>query len=66
MSKKMPALALRDILNVLRKQGFWQSGQTGCHIFMTDGKHRVTIPRKKEMKKGTLTSIIVQSSYPVA
>ena len=61
MSKKLPSLSWRDVLNVLRRQGFWQTGQTGSHIFMTDGRHRVTVPRKKEIKKGTLMSIIRQS-----
>ena len=57
----MPVLSSRDILSILRKHGFWQTGQTGSHIYMTDGRHKVTIPQRKEMKKGTLISIITQS-----
>ena len=30
-------------------------------IFMTDGRCRATVPRKREIKKGTLMSIIRQS-----
>ena len=61
MSKKLPLLSSKDILKILRKHEFWQTGQTGSHIFMTDGKHKVTIPQRKEIKKGTLISIITQS-----
>ncbi len=61
MSRKLPVLSSRDILSILRKHGFWQTGQTGSHIYMTDGRHKVTIPQRKEMKKGTLISIITQS-----
>lgn len=31
------------------------------HIFLTDGTHKVTVPHHKEIKKGTLLSIISQS-----
>ena len=61
MSRKLPVLSSRDILGILRRHGFWQIGQTGSHVYMTDGKHKVTIPQRKEMKKGTLISIITQS-----
>ena len=61
MSRKLPVLSSRDILGILRRRGFWQTGQTGSHVYMTDGKHKVTIPQRKEMKKGTLISIIMQS-----
>ena len=54
MSKRLPVLSSRDILRILRKHGFWQTGQTGSHIYVTDGKHKVTIPQRKEMKKGTM------------
>jgi hypothetical protein len=30
-------------------------------MFLTDGIHKVTAPRHKEIKKGTLLSIISQS-----
>jgi len=37
------------------------TGQTGSHIFLTDGTHKVIVPHHKEIKKGTLLSIISQS-----
>jgi predicted RNA binding protein YcfA (HicA-like mRNA interferase family) len=33
----------------------------GSHIFLTDGKHKITVPRHKTIKKGTLLSIIQQA-----
>jgi predicted RNA binding protein YcfA (HicA-like mRNA interferase family) len=35
--------------------------QKGSHIFLTDGKHKVTVPRHETIKKGTLLSIIQQA-----
>lgn len=58
---KLPVLSWRDVLRILRHAGFWQTGQTGSHIFMTNGINKVTIPRDKEIKKGTLLSIVAQS-----
>ncbi|HSA97739.1 MAG TPA: type II toxin-antitoxin system HicA family toxin [Candidatus Nitrosotenuis sp.] len=61
MPSKLPALSWRDVLKILNKSEFRQTGQTGSHIFLTDGKHKVTVPRHKEIKKGTLLSIISQA-----
>ncbi|PIW36212.1 MAG: hypothetical protein COW26_00315 [Nitrosopumilales archaeon CG15_BIG_FIL_POST_REV_8_21_14_020_33_23] len=58
MPSKLPVLSWRDVLKILTKFGFWQ---TGSHIFLTDGTHKVTVPHHKEIKKGTLLSIISQS-----
>jgi predicted RNA binding protein YcfA (HicA-like mRNA interferase family) len=33
----------------------------GSHIFLTDGKHKITVPRHETIKKGTLVSIIQQA-----
>jgi predicted RNA binding protein YcfA (HicA-like mRNA interferase family) len=35
--------------------------QKGSHIFLTDGKHKVTVPCHEVIKKGTLLSIIQQA-----
>ncbi|MEM4391535.1 MAG: type II toxin-antitoxin system HicA family toxin [Candidatus Nitrosotenuis sp.] len=64
LGSKLPVLSWRDILKILRKAGFSQVGQTGSHIYMTDGAHKVTIPRHSEIAKGTLLSIIAQSGLP--
>jgi predicted RNA binding protein YcfA (HicA-like mRNA interferase family) len=35
--------------------------QKGSHIFLTDGKHKITLPRHETIKKGTLLAIIQQA-----
>jgi predicted RNA binding protein YcfA (HicA-like mRNA interferase family) len=41
--------------------GFKVVSQKGSHIFLTDGKHKLTVPRQDPIKKGTLLSIIQQA-----
>jgi predicted RNA binding protein YcfA (HicA-like mRNA interferase family) len=41
--------------------GFRAVGQKGSHIFLTDGHHRLTVPRHEMIKKGTMLSIISQA-----
>lgn len=49
------------IIKALAKKGFRVAGQKGSHIFLTDGKHKLTVPRHDPIKKGTLLSIIQQA-----
>jgi predicted RNA binding protein YcfA (HicA-like mRNA interferase family) len=35
--------------------------QKGSHIYLTDGKHKITVPRHQTIKKGTLLSILQQA-----
>jgi predicted RNA binding protein YcfA (HicA-like mRNA interferase family) len=45
----------------LNKVGFKVVHQKGSHIFLTDGKHKITVPRHQTIKKGTLLSILQQA-----
>ena len=36
-------------------------GQKGSHIFLSDGKHKLTVPRHDPIKKGALLAIIQQA-----
>jgi predicted RNA binding protein YcfA (HicA-like mRNA interferase family) len=49
------------VIKALSKAGFKIVRQKGSHIFLTDGKHKVTVPRHALIKKGTLLSIIQQA-----
>lgn len=49
------------IIKALAKKGFRIASQKGSHIFLTDGKHKLTVPRHDPIKKGTLLSIIQQA-----
>jgi predicted RNA binding protein YcfA (HicA-like mRNA interferase family) len=35
--------------------------QKGSHIFLTDGNHKLTVPRHDPIRKGTLLAIIQQA-----
>jgi len=45
----------------LNKVGFKIVHQKGSHIYLTDGKHKITVPRHQTIKKGTLLSILQQA-----
>jgi predicted RNA binding protein YcfA (HicA-like mRNA interferase family) len=57
--------ATQHILAVLRRKGFWQVGQRGSHIKLTDGLHVVIVPAgRREIRPGTMQSIVRQSGLP--
>jgi predicted RNA binding protein YcfA (HicA-like mRNA interferase family) len=57
----LPSLPWRKVIKALNKAGFKAVHVKGSHIFLTDGKHKITVPRHETIKKGTLLSIIQQS-----
>jgi predicted RNA binding protein YcfA (HicA-like mRNA interferase family) len=48
-------------LKALSKAYSELSTQKGRRIFLTDGKHKITIPRHENIKKGTLHAIVQQA-----
>lgn len=62
---KIKRFSAREICNILKKQDFKQIRQKGSHIVMQrqidDKTFTVIIPDHKEIKIGTLSSIIRQS-----
>lgn len=55
----LPVLSWRDVLKALSKRGFRPVRQRGSHIIMEDASGIfATVPKKNEIKKGTLLSII--------
>ena len=64
---KLPVVSGNQILKLLQKEGFQITRQKGSHISLhkklENGKIiLVVVPKHKEIKKGTLLSIIKQSS----
>jgi predicted RNA binding protein YcfA (HicA-like mRNA interferase family) len=49
------------LLKALNKAGFRIIHQKGSHIYLTDGKHKITVPRHETSQKGTLLAIIQQA-----
>ena len=63
---KLPIVSGEQVIKLLQKEGFSVTRQKGSHISLhkklEDGTTvLVVVPRKSEIKKGTLLSIIKQS-----
>ncbi|MBM5806019.1 MAG: type II toxin-antitoxin system HicA family toxin [Candidatus Verstraetearchaeota archaeon] len=50
-----------EVIKSLHRAGFQVAGQRGSHIYLTDGRHKLTVPRHDQIKRGTLHSIILQA-----
>ena len=58
----LPVLNWREVLKALAKKGFRPLRQKGSHIMVEDAKGRfVVVPRKDEIKRGTLLSILEEA-----
>ena len=62
---KLPLISGNEVIKLLQKEGFVVTRQRGSHVSLhksIDNKIvLVVVPLKKEIKKGTLLSIIKQS-----
>lgn len=65
---RLRALSAREVVRILAAQGFAQIRQRGSHIVMqkpaSDSTITVVVPDHKELRIGTLSSIIRQSRLP--
>jgi len=65
---KLPTLSGREAIAILEKNGFSKVRQRGSHIVMQrtlqDTTITVPVPDHKELRIGTLRSIIRQSQLP--
>ncbi len=63
--KKLPILSAKKIIKALEKEGFKVVRQKGRHISLykksEDKAYLVVVPDKKEIKRGTLVSILRQA-----
>ena len=62
---KLPVVSGSDVIKMLEKGGFLVVRQRGSHVSLhkkaNDKTLLVVVPMKKEIKKGTLISIIKQA-----
>lgn len=69
MGKRLPVLSASDIVKALAKVGFVEipGRGKGSHIFVyrQSPAKGITIPREKEVKRGTLRSIIREADLTV-
>ena len=66
MKMKLPIVSGEQVIKLLQKEGFSITRQKGSHVSLhkklEDGSiHLVVVPRKSEIKKGTLLSIMKQA-----
>ncbi len=62
---KLPVLKPKELVKILKKNGFEEIRQVGSHLhlFNLESRLRATIPmHNKELKRKTLTSIIRQAN----
>ena len=61
----LKVLSGKEVCDILRQHGFFEIRQKGSHIIMqkktNDSTITVPVPNHKEIKTGTLSSIIRQS-----
>lgn len=69
MAAGLRGLKPREVIGVLKKLGFRERRQTGAHLILKNDKSGKIIPvpihRDKDIKTGTLRSIIRQSGVSV-
>ena len=69
MSARLPALTPKDVFRALKRAGFFIHHTTGSHYFLKHPQKaglRVTLPwHNKDLKRGTLVSIIDQAGYTI-
>ena len=65
---KLRVLSGQDVCAMLERHGFARARQRGSHVVMqrvtADGTTTVPVPDHKELRVGTLRSIIRQSGLP--
>jgi predicted RNA binding protein YcfA (HicA-like mRNA interferase family) len=62
---KLPVLSARDVVRGLEKLGFQQVGQRGSHIKLRRDSATVIVPNHREVRKGTLGSILQLASVSI-
>jgi predicted RNA binding protein YcfA (HicA-like mRNA interferase family) len=69
MSKRLPVLSAGDVVRALAKIGFQEipGRGKGSHIFVyrVSPAKGITIPREKEIKRGSLRAIIREADLTV-
>jgi predicted RNA binding protein YcfA (HicA-like mRNA interferase family) len=62
---KLPILSGRDVVRGLNRLGFEQVSQSGSHIKLRRRTATVIIPNHREIRRGTLGSILQQAGITI-
>lgn len=58
---RLPALSGAEVVRALERLGFEQVRQRGSHVVLKRGSAGCVVPLHKEVRKGTLATIIRQA-----
>lgn len=65
---KLRVLSAGEVCRILQEHGFYKSRQSGSHIVMkkptAQGERVAIVPNHRELRRGTLESVIEQSGLP--
>jgi predicted RNA binding protein YcfA (HicA-like mRNA interferase family) len=62
---KLPILSGAEIIRMLERLGFEQVSQRGSHVVLRRGEVGCVIPLHKEVKTGTLASLLRQAGVTI-
>lgn len=62
---RLPRLSSREAIRALERLGFEQIRQRGSHIVLRRGSVTCVVPQRRELKLGTLSSILHQADIGV-
>jgi predicted RNA binding protein YcfA (HicA-like mRNA interferase family) len=63
---RLPSIKPKMVIRALKRNGFLVHHTSGSHYFLKKDQLRVSVPyHNKDLKRGTLTSIIAQAGLSV-
>ena len=62
---RLRRLSSRDVIRALERLGFDQIRQRGSHIVLRRGSVTCIVPQRRELKLGTLSSVLQQADVGV-
>ncbi|MBW2172841.1 MAG: type II toxin-antitoxin system HicA family toxin [Deltaproteobacteria bacterium] len=62
---KLPVISGRKMVHVLRKLGYEEKRQRGSHLIMIKEGKLIVVPNHKELRRGTLRSIMREANLTV-
>jgi len=57
---KLPLLSGKELIEILKRNGFQVVRQKGSHISLQKGTYKTVVPLHNELAKGTLLGILKQ------
>ncbi len=55
---KLPVLSGKELIKVLKREGFQTVRQRGSHVSLRKGEFRTVVPLHSDLSKGTLLGIL--------